>query len=134
MLRDWAADPIGGTFWQALSVGRFLFPRCQRCGIWQSYLRQVCPACRAVNSMRWNQPEDDQLTGTVYSVTTQHRSPVWFDVPPPFQVALVDLALGVRFLTCLLPPVYTRPGDRVRLVVRKREGGNLYAAVPEVGT
>jgi hypothetical protein len=58
--------------------------------------------------------------GIVYSVTTV-RIAVLPDLPPPYQVALVDLEEGPRFLAGIAGED-VQIGDRVQMTWKEREG------------
>lgn len=57
--------------------------------------------------------------GRVYSVTLQHRAPEGWDIPPPFQVALVRLREGPAVLAPVPPPEIVSIDDSV--IVGSRE-------------
>lgn len=92
-----------------------LIPRCDACGSWQWYPREMCASCHGW-SMSWRAVEP---VGEVYSFTTQHHATgSKFDVMLPYTVALValDEAPGVRLVGRL---VDVRPHDaRIGLRVR----------------
>ena len=120
LLAEWRADPATGPFWDALDGGELCLPRCSKCEMWWAYVRRVCPACGAVGTKRW---ETLSGQGRVYSVTLQHRTPEGWDMPAPFQVALVTLREGPSVLAPVVPPEIVAIGDSV--VVGSREAAGL---------
>jgi len=111
-----AADPTTEAFWSACSERRLLVQRCTECGARQLYPRPFCLACES-RSLEWTESPGK---GTVYSVT-MIRIPVIDELPPPYQLALVDLDEGARLLSNIEGPKVAI-GERVRLAWRAREG------------
>lgn len=110
------ADPTTEAFWQACLERRLVVQRCTDCGHHQFYPRPFCLSCEAT-SLAWVEAKG---TGTVYSLTTV-RLPVVEELPPPYQLALVDLDEGPRLLTNIEGgPVEI--GDRVAVTWRTRDG------------
>lgn len=112
-----AADPTTEPFWAGCAGRRLLLQRCSGCGRFQHYPRPFCLGCGG-DALAWTQAGGG---GRVYSVATM-RLPVIDELPPPYQIALVDLDEGVRMLAGI-EGREARIGDRVRLAWRPRGGG-----------
>lgn len=112
-----AADPTTEPFWQACAERRLVLQRCNACGTFQHYPRPFCLTCQS-DDTAWAPASG---AGTVYSVATM-RLPVVDDLPPPYQIALVDLDEGPRLLTTIDGEA-ARIGDRVAVAWRERAGG-----------
>lgn len=112
-----AADPTTEAFWQACAGRRLVLQRCTACGTFQHYPRPFCLTCQS-DAVDWVEAAG---SGTVYSVATM-RVPVVDDLPPPYQIALVDLDEGPRLLTSIDGGA-ARIGDRVTVAWRERAGG-----------
>jgi uncharacterized OB-fold protein len=116
---DTAATPYGdaltGPFWDAARQHRLIIQRCGDCGAYQFYPRPFCLRCQS-DRVAW---ADAGGTGEVYAVTTV-RMNVIPELPPPYQVAIVELDEGPRLLggisggDCAI-------GDRVEVRWRERE-------------
>jgi hypothetical protein len=80
-------------FWAGLAAGELRIWRCGRCGLLRHPPGPMCPRCRAT------EPEYQVSAGLgeVYSYVVHHHPPVPGRTPP-FVVALVELAEGVRML------------------------------------
>lgn len=107
-------DPLSRPFWAAANERRLVVQRCASCGHHQFYARPLCLACRA-DVLDWTQASGAAF---VYSVTTVHLTPAGTD---PYQVALVDLAEGPRFLA-RIEGERVGIGDAVGVSWRTREG------------
>ncbi len=112
-----AADPSTEPFWTACAERRLIVQRCGTCGTHQHYPRPYCLTCDGRN-MTWAHASG---RGTIYALTVM-RLPVISELPPPYQLALVDLDEGVRMLTNI-DGLTARIGDRVTLNWRDRDGG-----------
>lgn len=110
------ADPTTEPFWRACMERRLIVQRCGACGSAQFYPRPFCLSCGA-DDLAWVEASG---RGTVYSTTTVHV-PVDPALPPPYVVALVDLAEGPRLLTNLVGEP-AAIGETVVLDWREREG------------
>lgn len=86
-------DALTAPFWEAALEGRLVLQRCASCGRYQFYPRPFCLAC-GDGAVEW---VDAAGRGTVYSITTVRMS-VLPDLEPPYDVALVELDEGPRFL------------------------------------
>lgn len=89
-----AADPTTEEFWAACADGRLTIQQCEDCGHSQMYPRPYCLQCES-DAVKMVGASGE---GTIYAVTTI-RIPVIDELPPPYQLALVDLAEGPRLLT-----------------------------------
>lgn len=118
-LESLLSNPDSAPFWRAVQEERLVLQRCARCRAWRYYPRQVCPHCLAAE-YQWEEAEG---RGEVYSITTVHRAPAGFDLPAPYQVALVDLVAGVRVLGTVDPGSVLRIGDPVRVHFRQTSTG-----------
>jgi uncharacterized OB-fold protein len=103
-------------FWEGCGAHEFRFQRCGDCGKPQFYPRAVCAHCQGRN-LGW---EVSAGKGAVYSVTTVHRGPsAAFKDDGPYQVALVDLDEGIRFMANVRG-AEAEIGTRVRVIYEKR--------------
>lgn len=118
-----------GPFWDALDEGRFVLPRCDRCGHVVWYPRQFCPSCHTMG-VSWFEASG---RGTVYSFTvTRQAYGEWKDAVP-YVIAYVELEEGPRVLTNVVgcDPDTLAIGDEVTLVIdRAPEGGAVYRFMP----
>lgn len=107
--------PETRPFWEAANEGRLLLPRCRSCGRVHYYPRARCPFC-------WG-PADEwieaQGEGEIYSYSIMRRA------DPPYVIAYVSLAEGVRMLTNIIGADFDTLaiGRRVRLVFVASESG-----------
>lgn len=113
---DSIADPITAPFWQACTERRLVVQRCGDCGHHQFYPRPLCLACESL-SVDWAEVSGE---GTIYSLTTI-RIPVTPELPPPYKVAIVELAEGPRLLSNIVGEG-AAIGGKVRVAWREREG------------
>ncbi|MFF5127598.1 bifunctional MaoC family dehydratase N-terminal/OB-fold nucleic acid binding domain-containing protein [Streptomyces syringium] len=93
-------------FWEGVAAHKLLFQRCDACGTprfpW-------LPGCGSCGSPEWTAVEASGA-GTVYSYVVMHHPPFpAFD--PPYAVALVELAEGVRMISNITGVA----ADRVRV-------------------
>ncbi|MER7758352.1 bifunctional MaoC family dehydratase N-terminal/OB-fold nucleic acid binding domain-containing protein [Streptomyces sp. NPDC097619] len=99
-------------FWEGVARHRLLIQRCTRC----TTLRfPWLPGCNACGSREWDTVESAG-EGTVFSYVVMHHPPFpAFD--PPYAVALVELAEGVRMISGVtgVRPEEVRIGMPVRL-------------------
>jgi uncharacterized OB-fold protein len=100
-------DALTAPFWEAAREGRLVVQRCASCGRHQFYPRPFCLGC-GEGELEW---VDATGTATVYSITTV-RMKVLPELDPPYDVALVELDEGPRFLGRVTTPG-TAIGDRV---------------------
>ena len=107
------------AYWQAADEGRLLVKRCQSCGQFHHYPRDICPHCLSSDTV-W---QDAAGTGTVYSLSTMGTGEA------AYTLAFVTLDEGVTVMTNLVDcdPSTVRIGDKVRVVFQPSQGGH---AVP----
>lgn len=111
----WCEPPaeieMARPFWDSIERGQLVLPRCSVCHRWQWYPEAFGTDC-AGGTLDW-QPVS--TTGTVYSLTTVHRSflPGGRD-QAPYLVALIDLddTPGPRLVAPLTDDAAI--GDRVQ--------------------
>jgi len=89
--------PDGDTrpYWEGVARGELRIQRCEACGQYVFYPRSICPHCHS-DRLTWVTSSGQ---GTIYSYTVVHQAFGPFAGEPPFVVALVELAEGVRMLT-----------------------------------
>ncbi|TGA98068.1 bifunctional MaoC family dehydratase N-terminal/OB-fold nucleic acid binding domain-containing protein [Streptomyces sp. MZ04] len=93
-------------FWEGVARHQLLI---QRCGDCRALRFPWLPGCNACGSLEWDTVEASGR-GTVYSYVVMHHPPFpAFD--PPYAVALIDLAEGVRMVS----NVVGVPSDKVRI-------------------
>ncbi|MEV0115122.1 OB-fold domain-containing protein [Streptomyces sp. NPDC050844] len=93
-------------FWEGVARHQLLI---QRCGDCRALRFPWLPGCNACGSLEWDTVEASGQ-GTVYSYVVMHHPPFpAFD--PPYAVALIDLAEGVRMVS----NVVGVPSDKVRI-------------------
>ncbi|MFK4069557.1 bifunctional MaoC family dehydratase N-terminal/OB-fold nucleic acid binding domain-containing protein [Streptomyces sp. NPDC029674] len=103
-------------FWEGVAAHRLLIQRCGGCGTLRF---PWLPGCNACGSPEWDTVEAGG-EGTVYSYVVMHHPPFpAFD--PPYAVALVELAEGVRIISNVTGVPYdkVRIGMPVRLEFRR---------------
>ena len=107
------------AYWQAADEGRLLVKRCNQCGQFHHYPRDICPHCLSSDTV-W---QDAAGTGTVYSFSTMGAGDA------AYTLAFVTLDEGVTMMTNLIEcdPATVRIGDKVRVVFQPSQGGH---AVP----
>jgi uncharacterized OB-fold protein len=102
-------------FWEGVGRHRLLIQRCTACGTLRF---PWLPGCGACGCPDWDTVESGG-EGTVYSYVVMHHPPFpAFD--PPYAVALVELAEGVRIVSNVVGVPYdeVRIGMPVRLAFR----------------
>lgn len=103
-------------FWEGVGRRRLLIQRCTACGTLRF---PWLPGCGACGCPDWDTVESGG-EGTVYSYVVMHHPPFpAFD--PPYAVALVELAEGVRIVSNVVGVPYdeVRIGMPVRLAFRR---------------
>lgn len=103
-------------FWEGVARHQLLI---QRCGGCRALRFPWLPGCNACGSLVWDTVEASG-EGTVYSYVVMHHPPFpAFD--PPYAVALIDLAEGVRMVSNVVgvPSDKVRIGQPVRLEFRR---------------
>ncbi|MEV8317963.1 OB-fold domain-containing protein [Streptomyces sp. NPDC059900] len=106
-------------FWEGVARHRLLI---QRCGGCRALRFPWLPGCNACGSLEWDTVEASG-EGTVYSYVVMHHPPFpAFD--PPYAVALVGLAEGVRMVSNVVgvPSDKVRIGQPVRLEFQQVDG------------
>lgn len=111
--------PETQAYWTAADQGRLLVKRCNSCGQFHHYPRDICPHCLSSDTV-W---QDAAGTGTVYSFSTMGQGDA------AYTLAFVTLDEGVTLMTNLVDcdPAQVRIGDRVKVVFQPSQGGH---AVP----
>jgi len=111
--------PETQAYWTAADEGRLLVKRCNSCGQFHHYPRDICPHCLSEQTV-W---QDAAGTGTVYSFSTMGVGEA------AYTLAFVTLDEGVTLMTNLVDcdPATVRIGDKVRVVFQPSQGGH---AVP----
>jgi uncharacterized OB-fold protein len=111
--------PTSAPFWAGAAEGRLQLQRCDACGHWQHYPRELCVACWHPD-LRWEEPAG---TGTVWTLTVAHRPghPAW-EPDAPYAIALVELDEGPRLLANVVgcDPAGVHVGMRVRVTFESR--------------
>ncbi|MCK0090724.1 OB-fold domain-containing protein [Rhodococcus sp. F64268] len=107
--------PELAPFWDGVSRGELVFPRCRACRRWHWYPGPGCP-CGHDDEFEWSGVAG---RGVIYSFTTVHRAFLPSGSTAPYTVALVEFedAPGVRLVTDLIGDGADTPriGDRVVL-------------------
>lgn len=121
-------SPGALPFWEGLQAGKFLAPRCGRCGELFFPPRSLCPECLG-DAFSW---EELSGKGFLYSWTELFFAQPEFDIP--FFLGLVDLAEGIGRIAARMS-VQTAAdlhiGMPVRIRISKPAGGMaLYYAEP----
>ncbi len=111
--------PETQAYWSAADQGRLLVKRCNSCGQFHHYPRDICPHCLSSDTV-W---QDAAGTGVVYSFSTMGVGDA------ACTLAFVTLDEGVTLMTNLVDcdPAQVRIGDRVKVVFQPSQGGH---AVP----
>lgn len=111
--------PETQAYWAAADEGRLLVKRCNACGQYHHYPRDICPHCLSDDTV-W---QDAAGTGSVYSFSTMGQGDA------AYTLAFVTLDEGVTLMTNLVDcdPARVRIGDRVKVVFQPSQGGH---AVP----
>jgi uncharacterized protein len=100
-------------FWDATRRGVLVLPWCRDCERAFWFPRSICPGCLG-DDVEWREATG---AGTVYALSVQHKPGPGRDADaPPYAVALVDLAEGVRVMSNVLgcPPEHVAIGMPVR--------------------
>lgn len=101
-------------FWAGTRAGKLMMPRCEACGAFHFYPRQLCPACGS-DRLAWAETGG---RGTVYSFTIVHRPPnPAFEADVPYAVGIVALDEGPHMMTRItgVAPDAVRIGMPVRV-------------------
>jgi uncharacterized OB-fold protein len=102
-------------FWEAAKEGRFVTRRCNDCGQFHWYPRQLCPFCFS-GATEWRQVSGNAV---IYSFSVMRRA------PEPYAVAFITLEEGPTMLTNLVDCDFDRLaiGQAVKLVFKSAEDG-----------
>jgi uncharacterized OB-fold protein len=92
-------DPGTKPFWDAARQHRLSIPRCNECGKYHFYPRELCPHCHS-DDLTWT---DVSGKGEVYSYTIARKpaGPV-FAADVPYVIAMIALDEGPRMLTNII--------------------------------
>ncbi|PYN94795.1 MAG: hypothetical protein DMD91_26955 [Candidatus Rokuibacteriota bacterium] len=91
--------PEAKPYWDGLKAGKLILPRCETCGQAFFYPRVLCPRCQS-RSITWFQASGK---GKLHAFGIAHQSfNRAFKVPPPFVLAMIELAEGPRLLSNLI--------------------------------
>ncbi|MGW7415162.1 OB-fold domain-containing protein [Streptomyces sp. NPDC054863] len=103
-------------FWEGVSAHRLLIQRCEECATLRF---PWLPGCNACGCARWDTVAATG-EGTVFSYVVMHH-PAFPAFDPPYAVALVELAEGVRMISNVVgaAPDEVRIGMRVRAEFRR---------------
>ena len=92
-------NSVSAPFWEAAKEGRLRIQRCQACGAYVFYPREVCSECLAAE-LEWVHASGK---GTLYSFTIA-RAPTHpaFSDDVPYVIAIVELEEGPRITTNII--------------------------------
>ncbi|WP_082621802.1 Zn-ribbon domain-containing OB-fold protein [Bordetella sp. N] len=112
-----------------LAQGRFMIQQCAACARHVFPPRELCPHCDE-DQLAWVAPSGQ---GTVYSTTTVARKA---EAGGDYNVALIDLAEGVRLMTCVagMDPATVCIGMAVRTQVGEGKDGPRVVCVAIAGS
>ncbi len=89
-------NPVAKPFWDATRENRLVVQKCDSCGEYIFYPRQLCPHCHS-QELGWAEVSG---RGSVYSYTVvKSNSPSYFLADIPYVVAIIQLDEGVRMLS-----------------------------------
>lgn len=112
-------------FWNELEKGRFLLSQCEKCSHRSFPPKRICPICWC-RKVGWVEHHGQ---GVLYSHTTVHAAPAYFQAELPFRVCVVDLQDGPRVATRLIGedrgPLFNA---QVNLVALRYDDGALFGA------
>lgn len=97
-----APDGADAPYWNGLSAGKLMLPRCKGCGAWRWPAGHRCAACGSIG-MDWiEQP----MVATVFSWTrTWHRFALTESLDLPFVTVIAELeGNGIRLMGRLDDP------------------------------
>jgi uncharacterized OB-fold protein len=111
------------AFQKFLAEGRFMIQRGVSSGVHVYYPRTVAP--KTGEDLEWVEASGK---GTVYSVSVIHKR----DPEPNYNVALVDLAEGVRMMSRVdgIDPAQVKIGMAVSARIVPHEDGHIVVFVP----
>jgi uncharacterized OB-fold protein len=91
--------PESKPYWDGLKEGKLLLPKCGECGHVFFYPRVVCPRCHS-RAITWTQASGrGRLHAFGIAYQSFNRA---FRVPPPYVLAMVELAEGPRMMSNLV--------------------------------
>ncbi len=91
--------PEAKPYWDGLTQGKLMLPKCGDCGRTFFYPRIVCPHCSS-RSITWIQASGK---GKLHAFGIAHQSFTRaFKVPPPFVLAMIELEEGPRMVSNLI--------------------------------
>lgn len=91
--------PEARPYWEGLKQERLMLPRCGDCGHVFWYPRVLCPRCQS-RAITWVQSTGK---GRLYAFEIAYQSfSKAMGVPPPYVLAMVELAEGPRMLSNLV--------------------------------
>lgn len=111
--------PETQAYWTAADEGRLLVKRCQACGEFHHYPRDICPLCLS-DQTEWREASG---FGTLYSFSTMGKGEA------AYTLAFVTLDEGVTLMSNLMgcDPASVSIGQKVQVTFVPSEGGH---AVP----
>ncbi len=111
--------PETQAYWEAANTRQLLVKKCQDCGEFHHYPRDICPHCLSANTV-W---EKAAGTGTVYSFSTMGKGDA------AYTLALITLDEGVTMMSNLVDcdPAEVALGQAVRVAFKSSSSGQ---AVP----
>jgi uncharacterized OB-fold protein len=91
--------PEARPFWEGLRQHKLMLPRCDACGRTFFYPRVACPRCHS-RHVGWIEASG---RGVLYSFEIAYQTfNRAFKVPPPYVLAMIELAEGPRMLSNLI--------------------------------
>ena len=91
--------PEAKPYWDGLKQGKLMLPKCSDCGHTFFYPRVICPKCSS-RSIGWIQSSGK---GKLFSFGIAHQTfNRAYKVPPPFVLAMIELAEGPRMVSNLI--------------------------------
>jgi uncharacterized OB-fold protein len=108
--------PETRPFWEAARRHELCIQRCRSCGRHLFYPRAACPHCLG-GELEWRRVTG---RGALHTFTVVQRGQRGFPLGPPYVIAIVELAEGVRLMTNLVgvaaDPAAIRIGMAVEVV------------------
>lgn len=125
-------SPTGKIFWEGISSGRFLAPRCRACGELFFPPRPFCPECLG-DDLGW---EELSGQGSLHSWTELYYARPEFETP--FLLGLIDLEEGIGRIVARIEGASAgelRIGQTVEIGMAKTgEEFYLYSARPRTNS
>ena len=108
---------VSSPFWEGLRNSKLRFQSCLKCSTANFPPRRSCSACHS-EELEW---KDSAGEGTIHSITTVHRAPSRkFKHKVPYDLAIVELDEGFRFMVNVSPPMVGKIGSRLRLTFQEK--------------